>query len=112
MCKWGWGGCLCLLGTLPSETALSSPLNNGRHDSHTVPLQLANCVCAAPPALRLMSVMKTQDPAALVMVKNNNTPFVKKIKIKALSNINTKGKRQVVKIQYIYLPRLLYGLQV
>lgn len=26
------------------ETALSSPRNNRRHDSHTVPLQLANCV--------------------------------------------------------------------
>lgn len=39
----GWGGYCCFSGTVPSETALSSPWNNRRHDSHTVPLQLVNC---------------------------------------------------------------------
>lgn len=38
----GWGGYCCCAGTVPLETALSSPWNNRRHDSHTV-LPLANC---------------------------------------------------------------------
>lgn len=43
--RWGDGvrGYCCFSGTVPSETALSSPWNNRRHDSHTVPLQLVNC---------------------------------------------------------------------
>lgn len=45
--RWGRGdgvrGYCCFSGTVPSETALSSPWNNRRHDSHTVPLQLVNC---------------------------------------------------------------------
>lgn len=59
------GGYLSLPGTLPSETVLSSPRNNRRHDSHTVPLQLANClqhVCGVaasnpPPALSFTAVL-------------------------------------------------------
>lgn len=61
----GVGVGACLPGTVPSETALSSLRNNRRHDSHTVPLQQANCVqhvrvVAAPrpqPALFFMTAL-------------------------------------------------------
>ena len=86
LCEEGGGGYLGLPGTLPSETALSSPRNNRRHDSHTVPLQLANCLqhdCGVaasnpPPALSFTSVlMVKRGDVDLVckkrlMVRNNN----------------------------------------